>query len=108
VSALACCGIEHADARGLGRHLRETHTARTDCERAIDYFRLFDQLAEFAHSITTMFESCSHGATAALKSWADARGYELIDMWIPDAPVPTRVLHCDCPSGANVSVQRAG
>jgi hypothetical protein len=79
----------------------------TAAERALDYFHLFDNLSAFAHSITTLFESCSPGATEALRTWASANGYEMTDAFIPDAPVPTRVLHVDCPSFANISVQRA-
>jgi hypothetical protein len=84
----------------------QLHTARNQCERAVDFYLLFDRLADVEACITTLFESCSPGATAALKSWAEARGYELSDRFIPDAPVPTMVLHADCPGGTNISVQR--
>ncbi len=82
-------------------------TGGSDAERAVDLFILFDTLSGFPRSITTLFESACPGATDALHAWAAARGLATHDLFIPDAPVPTRVVHVDCPGGANFSIQRA-
>ncbi len=77
-----------------------------EAERTLEFYLLFDALAGFPRSITTLFELATPGATEALRTWAAAAGYWSIDLLIPDAPEPTRVLRVECPGGADLTVQR--
>ncbi len=81
-------------------------TGGTDAERALDLFLLYDAVSGFPGSMTALFEHHCPGATEALKAWASARCLEWVDIHVPDAPVPTRVVRAECLGGGTITVLR--
>ncbi len=76
-------------------------------DRTVDLMALFDRLCALrAYLQICLFESYCPGATEALRAWGVAHGALVEDMHIPDAPVPTRVLHVTIANGPDLSVQR--